>query len=160
MHQQAPMAADPDKKQVFRQYRQIGKYPPIGCVPANEPEEPRIPYGELPQEEQAVLQAALQAGKLEVNCPWWHRDHWELKSPHDTAGECATLWEDVYYRIVSDPVTPEPNTLVACPFCGDPMRINNAKLITHATRPTGCIIGDLVWDESNIERWNNRITHK
>ncbi len=106
MQQQTPMAADPDKKQVLRQYRQIGKYPPIGCVPANEPEKPRIPYGELPQEEQAVLQAALRAGTLEVNCPWWHKAHWEHKSGQcDDKGEFPTLWEDAYYRIV-DPHTP------------------------------------------------------
>jgi hypothetical protein len=36
------------------------------------------------------------------------------------------------------------------------MRINNAKLITHTTRPSTCIIGDLVWDESHIEKWNIR----
>jgi len=28
------MAADPDKKQVFRRYRQIGKYPPMVYTPA------------------------------------------------------------------------------------------------------------------------------
>jgi hypothetical protein len=43
-----------------------------------------------------------------------------------------------------------------CPFCGDPMRINNAKLITHAVRPSHCIIADLVWDESMVGVWNVR----
>ena len=37
------------------------------------------------------------------------------------------------------------------------MRINNAKLITHLERPTTCIIGDLVWDESKSEAWNARV---
>lgn len=40
------------------------------------------------------------------------------------------------------------------------MRINNAKLITHTVRPTTCIIGDLVWDESNVEVWNYRHNSK
>lgn len=50
-------------------------------------------------------------------------------------------------------------SLRPCPFCGDPMRINNAKLITHSDRSTACIIGDLVWDESNAEKWNIRENH-
>lgn len=50
--------------------------------------------------------------------------------------------------------------LVPCPFCGDPMRINNAKLITHAGRPSACIIADLVWDEANAQSWNIRHNEK
>jgi hypothetical protein len=48
-----------------------------------------------------------------------------------------------------------PLVLVACPFCGDRMRVNNSRLIVHATQGD-CIIGALAWDESKVDAWNHR----
>lgn len=45
-------------------------------------------------------------------------------------------------------------SLVACPFCGDPME-NSVSIIRHVHQGD-CIIGQLAYDETKRDRWNCR----
>lgn len=58
-----------------------------------------IPYGKLSKREKAKIRKALALGLLEVNCPWWNKNHWEFKSPTTTKGHPAEPWEECFYRI-------------------------------------------------------------
>ncbi len=51
-----------------------------------------IPFENLPAKEKVKLRKAHKAGKLEVHCPWWPKNHWEEKNH----GE---LFEECFYRI-------------------------------------------------------------
>lgn len=50
-------------------------------------------FGKLSQSEKDQIIQAQKEGKLEVNCPWWDKNHWEEKKPE------TELWEECYYRI-------------------------------------------------------------
>ena len=51
--------------------------------------------------------------------------------------------------------------LKACPFCGETLRINNARLAVHS-RDSECLLRQqpiVVDDKDQVERWNTRATH-
>lgn len=51
--------------------------------------------------------------------------------------------------------------LKACPFCGETLRINNARLAVHS-RNSECLLRQqpiVVDDKDQVERWNTRATH-
>ena len=58
-------------------------------------------FGDLTPVEQEKLREELAAGRVEVNCPWWSRGHWELKAPTSKNGEPSDMCDECFYRVVT-----------------------------------------------------------